>query len=92
MAKFSSMVSIAAAFAVVAGAIAFGGGPANAAGGAKEFFVQQYQLPKPMHGYSGFSNNYYCDYQRQPNRVCTTKSDGTEKCRIVNWVLTEMCQ
>jgi hypothetical protein len=91
MTIFSKSRSVAVAFAIVATGIA-GASAANAAGAAKEFFVQEYQFAKPMHGYSGFSNNYYCDYQRKPNRVCTTKPDGTEKCRIVNWVLTEMCQ
>ena len=61
-------------------------------GGAKEVFVQDYQFAKPMHGYSGHSGNYYCDYQRLPNRVCVTNSNGTESCKIVGWTLREMCQ
>jgi hypothetical protein len=91
MTIFSKNGSAAAVFAVLAVAIA-GPSAANAGGGAKEFFVQEYHFAKPMRGFSGFSSNYYCDYQRKPNQVCTTRPDGTEKCRIVNWVLTEMCQ
>ncbi len=92
MMKFSSKFSIATAFAIVAGVTALGGSAANAGGGAKEFFVQDYQFAKPMHGYSGHSGNYYCDYQRLPNRVCVTKPDGSESCKIVGWTLREMCQ
>ncbi len=92
MTTFSSTFSIAAIFAVVAGGIALDASAANAAGGAKEFFVQDYQFAKPMHGYSGYSNNYYCDYQRLPTRKCVTNANGTESCRIVGWTLREMCQ
>jgi hypothetical protein len=45
-----------------------------------------------MHGYSGHSGNYYCDYQRLPNRKCSINANGTESCRIVGWTLREMCQ
>jgi hypothetical protein len=45
-----------------------------------------------MHGYSGHSGNYYCDYQRLPNRTCVVKADGIEKCKVVGWTLREMCQ
>ncbi|MFA5956247.1 hypothetical protein [Hyphomicrobium sp.] len=92
MTTFSSTFSIAAVFALVAGALALGTSAANAGGSAKEFFVQDYQFAKPMHGYSGYSNNYYCDYQRLPNRKCVTNANGTESCRIVGWTLREMCQ
>jgi hypothetical protein len=92
MTKLSSTFSTVAAFAVAAGAIAFGASAANAAGGAKEFFVQDYQFSKPMHGYSGHSGNYYCDYQRLPNRKCVTNANGSESCRIIGWTLREMCQ
>jgi hypothetical protein len=92
MANFNSAFATAAAFAVLAGGIAFNGSAAYAGGGAKEFFVQDYQFAKPMHGYSGHSGNYFCDYQRLPNRVCTTRADGTESCKIVGWTLREMCQ
>jgi hypothetical protein len=92
MGNFTSTFSFAAVFAVAASALAFGGSAANAAGGAKDFFVQDYQFAKPMHGYSGHSGNYYCDYQRLPNRVCVPTADGRETCRIVGWTLREMCQ
>jgi hypothetical protein len=92
MTAFNRLLSIAAALAVVGSGLALSISAANAAGGAKEFFVQDYQFKKPMHGYSGYSNNYYCDYQRLPNRQCFTKRDGTEKCVILGWTLREMCQ
>ena len=92
MANFNSAFATAAAFAVLASGIAFNGSAAYAGGGAKEFFVQDYQFAKPMHGYSGHSGNYFCDYQRLPNRVCVTNANGTESCKIVGWTLCEMCQ
>lgn len=87
MASFQTALAIAAGFAALASASA-----ANARGGAKEVFVQDYQFAKPMHGYSGHSGNYYCDYQRLPNRKCSINANGTESCRIVGWTLREMCQ
>ncbi|MFT3731560.1 MAG: hypothetical protein QM780_09115 [Hyphomicrobium sp.] len=92
MTTISKTSSLAAAFAVLASTLAIGASAANAGGAAKEFFVQDYQFAKPMHGYSGHSGNYYCDYQRLPNRVCVTNANGSESCRIVGWVLREMCQ
>lgn len=92
MANFNSAFATAAAFAVLASGIALNGSAAYAGGGAKEFFVQDYKFAKPMHGYSGHSGNYYCDYQRLPNRVCATNANGTESCKIVGWTLREMCQ
>jgi hypothetical protein len=91
MAGFSTK-SVIAAFAALAATLAIGASAANAGGGAKEVFVQDYQFAKPMHGYSGHSGNYYCDYQRLPNRKCTVSADGTESCRVVGWTLREMCQ
>jgi hypothetical protein len=89
------MTSLKTAFAAVA-AIAtlasISGTAAYARGGAKEVFVQDYQFAKPMHGYSGHSGNYYCDYQRLPNRKCFLNGNGTESCKIVGWTLREMCQ
>lgn len=92
MTKFSSKFSVAAALAALASAMLIGGSAANAGSGAKEFFVQDYQFAKPMHGYSGHSGNYFCDYQRLPNRKCVITANGTESCRIVGWTLREMCQ
>jgi hypothetical protein len=87
MTKSHSMLTIAAALTTILAATS-----AHAGGGAKEVFVQDYQFAKPMHGYSGHSGNYYCDYQRLPNRKCTITANGTESCRIVGWTLREMCQ
>jgi hypothetical protein len=92
MTKFTSTLSIAIALAAATTSLSIASPAANAAGGAKEFFVQDYKFDKPMHGYSGHSGNYYCDYQRLPNRKCVTNSNGTESCRIVGWTLREMCQ
>ena len=89
MANFNSAFATAAAFAVLASGIAFNGSAAYAGGGAKEFFVQDYQFAKPMHGYSGHSGNYFCDYQRLPNRVCVTNANGTESCKIVGKFLRQ---
>ncbi len=90
MKKPSSTISAAAVFALVA--MTLGSAVANAGGAAKEVFIQDYQFAKPMHGYSGHSGNYYCDYQRLPNRKCVTNANGSESCRIVGWTLREMCQ
>jgi hypothetical protein len=82
------------AFAAIAVAAAslFAGSAAQAGGRGKEVFVQDYQFDKPMHGYSGHSGNYFCDYQRLPNRKCTVDRNGNESCAIVGWTLREMCQ
>lgn len=92
MLKLSSTFSAATVFALTAVATAIGGSAANAGGSAKEVFIQDYQFSKPMHGYSGHSGNYYCDYQRLPNRKCVIGANGTESCHIVGWTLREMCQ
>lgn len=60
------------------------------AGGDKEYFTQDYKFNKPMHGYSGHAGNYYCDYQRYPERKCVVIG-GVEKCKIVGWTLREHC-
>lgn len=92
MPVFQTTRQVVAAFAILSATLGAGVSTANAAGSAKEFFVQDYQFSKPMHGFSGYSNNYYCDYQRLPNRKCTITANGTESCRIVGWTLREMCQ
>lgn len=61
------------------------------AGSGKEFFVQDYKFKQSMHGYSGHSGNYFCDYQRLPDRKCTLVN-GVERCKIVGWTLRQMCQ
>lgn len=59
--------------------------------GGKEYFVQDYQFDQPMSGYEGKAGNYYCSYQRLPNRVCTTDSNGNEHCKIKGWTLRQHC-
>jgi hypothetical protein len=89
MTSFTNILSMAIASATLA--LALSGSAAYARGG-KEVFIQDYQFAKPMHGYSGHSGNYYCDYQRLPNRKCFSNANGTETCKIVGWTLREMCQ
>lgn len=91
MTSFSKIAAAAIAAIAIAGPALLSGTPAEAKGG-KEFFVQDYNFSKPMHGYSGHSGNYYCDYQRLPNRKCFVNANGTESCKIVGWTLREMCQ
>jgi len=59
--------------------------------GGKEFYVQDYQFDQPMSGYEGQAGNYYCSYQRLPNRVCSYDSSGNEKCKVVGWTLRQHC-
>lgn len=92
MLKLSSTFSATTVFALALAATAIGGSSANAGGSAKGVYIQDYQFAKPMHGYSGHSGNYYCDYQRLPNRKCVITASGTESCHIVGWTLREMCQ
>ena len=81
--------AIALAAAAVASAALLAGTPAEARG--KGVFVQEYKFDKPMHGFSGHSGNYYCDYQRLPVRKCTVNRNGNESCTIVSWTLRQMC-
>lgn len=88
------MTALRATFALAAlatTAVAFGfTADAQAGRGGKEVFVQDYSLSKPLHGYSGHTGAYYCDYQRLPQRKCIVVG-GAEKCKIVGWTLREMC-
>lgn len=84
-------MNIRNAIAIAAAFTALGTATAEAGGHGKEVFIQDYQLAKPLHGYSGHAGNYYCDYQRLPIRKCVV-TGGAEKCRIVGWTLREMCQ
>ena len=80
------------AFAAAVASLAAGTVTAAQAGGhGKEVFVQDYKLSKPLHGYSGHAGNYYCDYQRLPERRCVVVN-GVEKCKIVGWTLQQICQ
>ncbi len=79
---FALAAALATSFAVVIA-------PAHA-GNGKDVFVQDYKFKKPLHGYSGHAGNYYCDYQRIPERRCVVIG-GVDKCKIVGWTLREMC-
>jgi hypothetical protein len=59
--------------------------------GGKEFFSEDYQFDQPMHGFQGQQGNYYCSYQRLPNRVCTYDSNGNETCKVKGWTLRQYC-
>lgn len=91
------MNALRTTFALAAATAAFAGltlasGSAEAGGRGKEVFVQEYKFDKPMHGYSGHSGSYYCDYQRVPERKCSVDRSGNEHCSIVGWKLRQMCQ
>lgn len=86
----TALRNITAIAAVAVGAI-LSVTTAQAGGGSKEFFVQDYKFKNSMHGYSGHSGNYFCDYQRLPDRKCTLVN-GVERCKIVGWTLRQMCQ
>lgn len=88
--KTIQTLAIAAAIATVAG-LSFASTSAHA-GSGKQIYIETYNFKKPMHGYSGHSGNYYCDYQRLPQRKCSIDKNGNESCRIVGWTLREMCQ
>lgn len=64
---------------------------ALARGGGKEFYSQDYQFDRPMKGYEGQAGNYYCSYQRLPNRVCSTDGAGNERCKVKGWTLRQHC-
>lgn len=87
MTKFTTLALAATALAAAVSANT----AAEAKGGSKGYFVQEYTFQKPMHGYSGRAGNYMCDYQRLPNRVCVLNANGTEKCFIKNWTLRQHC-
>lgn len=76
------------ALAVGLGA-AFSAAPASAKG--KEYFSEVYRFNKPHDGYSGFSGNYYCDYQKKPVIECTTSRSGRRVCAKKGWELRQHC-
>jgi cobyric acid synthase len=87
MKTISQTFAITAAIATVAGLSLI---PTDAhAGRGKQLFLETYNFKKPMHGYSGHAGNYYCDYQRLPQRRCD--ASGTS-CKIVGWTLQQICQ
>ena len=67
------------------------GSAAFAKGGGKDYYSQDYEFSQPMKGYEGRAGNYYCSYQRLPNRVCTTDGSGNERCKIQGWTLRQHC-
>ena len=87
MTTFTKTLSFAAAIAVTAAA--FAATPADARGSGRQIFEQDYHFDKPMHGYSGHAGNYYCDYQRLPERKCDSRG---QNCKITGWTLRELCQ
>ena len=86
MKTISQTLAIAAAIAAVAGATF--ATPADA-GSGRRIYLETYNFKKPMHGYSGHSGNYYCDYQRLPQRRCDASGNN---CKIVGWTLQQICQ
>lgn len=83
------MKTIAQALFVTAAAISFVGGTAAHAAGGRQLYLETYNFKKPMHGYSGHAGNYYCDYQRLPQRRCDASGNN---CKIVGWTLQQICQ
>ncbi|MDH4981895.1 hypothetical protein [Hyphomicrobium sp. D-2] len=59
--------------------------------GAKDFYTQDYKFDRPMRGYEGQAGNYYCSYQRLPNRVCNVDRSGNERCKVKGWTLRQHC-
>lgn len=65
---------------------------AEARRGGKGYYVQQYDLDKPLHGYEGHTfQGYYCSYKRLPKRECKWNG-SSESCKIVGWTLEQSCQ
>ncbi len=78
--------------AIVFGAIlAWAVASAAFAKGGKDFYSQAYQFNQRMKGYEGQAGNYYCSYQRLPNRICTTDASGNERCKVKGWTLRQYC-
>jgi hypothetical protein len=59
--------------------------------GGKQFYSEDYQFDQPMKGYEGQAGNYYCSYQRLPNRVCSVDANGNERCEVKGWTLRQYC-
>ena len=89
MQHFTKTIATAAILAAVAGAALFAATGAEAGGRGRQIFEQDYHFEKPMHGYSGHAGNYYCDYQRLPERKCDANG---QNCKVVGWTLRELCQ
>lgn len=61
------------------------------AGGRKEQYVQDYNFKTPMHGVSGHTGAYYCDYQRLPKQQVTVTKNGEVRTKVVGWTLRQTC-
>jgi len=55
--------------------------------GGKEFYSQDYQFDRAVHGFEGQQGNYYCSYQRLPKTVC----DHNGRCKVKGWTLRQYC-
>jgi len=65
---------------------------AEAKRGGRGYYVKQFDVDKPLHGYEGHTwQGYYCSYKRLPKRVCNWNGN-TESCKIVGWTLEQSCQ
>jgi hypothetical protein len=64
-------------------------------GPSSEYYEWQSEHRGPAHGYSGWvpggRRGLYCDYQRIPNRECTTTASGKRRCRAASWTLKQYC-
>ncbi len=89
MTAFTKTLKLTAAIAITASAALLSISPADARGSGRQIYEQDYHFDKPMHGYSGHAGNYYCDYQRLPQRKCDANG---QNCKIVGWTLRELCQ
>ena len=89
-------LSVACLIAAISG-ITLVASPAQARRGWGDsgWYEQDYETKGPARGYSGSvwsgRRNYWCDYQRIPNRKCTMLANGQERCRVVNWTLKQYC-
>lgn len=57
----------------------------------KDVIEKHFITDGPVKGFTGSRGAYFCDYRRVPNRQCVLLPNGREKCKIVNWTLTQAC-
>ncbi|MCB1505100.1 MAG: hypothetical protein KDJ47_09000 [Hyphomicrobiaceae bacterium] len=87
-----SIFGTALMLGVAASTMLVSSGDAEAKRGGKGYYVQQYDVDRPLHGYEGHTfQGYYCSYKRFPKRVCTPTGNGGERCKIVGWTLEQSC-
>jgi hypothetical protein len=60
---------------------------AQAAGGAKPYFQENFRTKKPMHGVEGRIGDFYCSYVRIPSH----KVDANGRMKVVGWNLQQHC-